>query len=282
MPDPTSESQSTPSASREIAEGLWHARPAGAVLASLGTDGARGLADAEARRRFARDGPNELTAEPPVPAWRRFLAQFESVLVLLLLSATVISLALWFLERDAALPYDAIAILAIVLLNATLGLRAGGARGAGRRRVAVDVRRRGDGDPRRRASAHSRPRARRGRLVLLEEGDTVPADARVLESIALRSSEAALTGESQPVDKTTDAVEADAALGDRVNMVFSGTAITYGRGRARRRRHGDAHRDGTRRRNARSRPRTSPRRCSASSITSASCSAWSSWRSPSR
>ena len=114
MPDPSNESQSTESGSRELADGLWHARPVGAVLASLGTDGARGLADVEARRRFERDGPNELDAEPPVPAWRRFLAQFQSVLVLLLIAATAISLALWFLERDAALPYDAIAIIAIV------------------------------------------------------------------------------------------------------------------------------------------------------------------------
>ena len=66
-------------------------------------------------------GRNELAAEPPVPRWRRFLAQFEDVLVILLLVATAISLALWFVERDAALPYEAIAIFAVVLLNATIG-----------------------------------------------------------------------------------------------------------------------------------------------------------------
>src|SRR6187399_2108568 len=113
MPSPSTEPQSTPPPSHEMADDRWHARPAGAVIASLGTDGARGLADVEARRRFARDGPNELATEPPVPAWRRFLGQFQSVLVLLLLAATAISLALWFVERDVALPYDAIAILAI-------------------------------------------------------------------------------------------------------------------------------------------------------------------------
>ena len=81
MPEVSSESQSSTPASRELADGLWHARPVGAVLATLGTDGARGLSDVEARRRLTRDGPNELAAKPPVPAWRRFLAQFQSVLV---------------------------------------------------------------------------------------------------------------------------------------------------------------------------------------------------------
>src|SRR5262249_19077547 len=66
-------------------------------------------------------GRNELAAEPPVPAWRRFLAQFRDVLVILLLIATVVSAVLWALERDTALPYEAIAILAIVLLNAVMG-----------------------------------------------------------------------------------------------------------------------------------------------------------------
>src|SRR5688500_15192541 len=91
------------------------------VLASLGSDAVRGLADAEARARLAREGRNELTAEPGVPTWRRFLAQFLDVLVLLLLVATAISAGLWVFERDAALPYEAIAILAVVLLNATMG-----------------------------------------------------------------------------------------------------------------------------------------------------------------
>jgi P-type Ca2+ transporter type 2C len=71
--------------------------------------------------RVERDGRNELTAEMPVPAWRRFLAQFRDVLVILLLAATAISVALWTVERDAALPYEAIAIFAVVLLNATMG-----------------------------------------------------------------------------------------------------------------------------------------------------------------
>ena len=215
-----------------VAHEPWHARPAGAVIASLGTDDARGLADVEARRRFARDGPNELATEPPVPAWRRFLAQFRSVLVLLLLAATAISLALWFVERGAALPYDALAILAIVLLNSTLGFvqesRAEQAVAALRSMSAAEATVIRDGE-RRRILARELVA---GDLVLVEEGDTIPADARVLESTALQTAEATLTGESLPVDKDTDALDADTALGDRTNMLFSGTTITYGRGRA--------------------------------------------------
>ena len=91
------------------------------VVARLATDGHRGLSDAEARSRLAEYGRNELAVEKPVPTWRRFLAQFQDVLVILLLAATGVSAALWALERDAALPYEAIAIFAVVLLNATMG-----------------------------------------------------------------------------------------------------------------------------------------------------------------
>jgi Ca2+-transporting ATPase len=92
-----------------------------AVLTSLGTDALRGLSDAEAQTRLRRDGPNELIAEKPVPAWRKFLAQFSDALVILLLIATAISAILWGIERDQPLPYEAIAILVIVFLNALLG-----------------------------------------------------------------------------------------------------------------------------------------------------------------
>ena len=90
------------------------------VLKALET-GRRGLSQEQAQARLKRDGRNELTAEKPVPAWRKFLAQFQDVLVILLLVATAISAALWLVERDAALPYEAIAIFAVVLLNATMG-----------------------------------------------------------------------------------------------------------------------------------------------------------------
>src|SRR5262245_47282995 len=89
--------------------------PTNEVAKSLGANVRHGLTDAEAAARLGRDGPNELAAEPPVPAWRKFLAQFQDVLVILLLIATAVSAAVWFYERDSALPYEAIAIFAVVL-----------------------------------------------------------------------------------------------------------------------------------------------------------------------
>jgi Ca2+-transporting ATPase len=91
------------------------------VAESLATSLRDGLGDAEARARLERDGPNELAAEQPEPAWRRFLAQFRDVLVILLLVGAAVSTALWLYERDTALPYEALAILAVVLLNAAMG-----------------------------------------------------------------------------------------------------------------------------------------------------------------
>jgi len=91
------------------------------LVAEFDTNEQHGLSDEEARSRIAQYGSNELAAEKPVPAWRRVLSQFRDVLVILLLVATAISAALWLVERDAALPYEAIAIFAVVLLNATMG-----------------------------------------------------------------------------------------------------------------------------------------------------------------
>src|SRR5215204_2940680 len=205
-------------------------QPVADVVESLGSHLQHGLAEAEAKARLERDGPNELTGEPPVPAWRRFVAQFQDVLVILLLIATAVSAALWFFERDTALPYEALAIVAVVLLNATMGYlqesRAEAAVAALRAMSAAEATVIRDGERQRVPSTQIVA----GDLVIIEEGDTIPADARVVESIGLQTAEAALTGESLPVAKDIDVVAADAALGDRTNMVFSGTTATYGRG----------------------------------------------------
>src|SRR5690242_1069354 len=95
-------------------------QPVEAVIAALGSNAEGGLTAEEARRRLARCGLNELQAEAPVPAWRKFLAQFQDVLVILLLIAAAISIGLWSYQRDEALPYDGLVILAIVLLNGIL------------------------------------------------------------------------------------------------------------------------------------------------------------------
>jgi len=198
------------------------------VIASLGTDRQRGLSGAEAASRLQRHGRNELTAEPPVAAWRRFLAQFRDVLVILLLVATAISIGLWAYERDAALPYEAIAIFAVVLLNATMGYvqesRAEAAVAALRAMSAAGATVVRDGTRRSVAATEIVP----GDIILVAEGDTIPADARLVESAALQTAEAALTGESLPAAKDIEAIAGDAPLGDRRNMIFSGTAATYG------------------------------------------------------
>ena len=207
-----------------------HALDAEVVVSALGTDARRGLSVAEAGTRLAKHGANALATRPPVPAWRRFAAQFRDVLVVLLLAATVVSASLWAMERETDLPYEAMAILAVVLLNALIGFlqeaRAEAALAALRRMSAAEATVLRDGARHRVPATELVP----GDVVMLEEGDTVPADARLVEVAALQTSEAALTGESLPVSKETDAVAPDAAIGDRRNMVFSGTAVTYGHG----------------------------------------------------
>jgi Ca2+-transporting ATPase len=202
------------------------------LFTALGTDGVQGLTDEEARARLERYGRNELAAEKPVPAWRRFLAQFQDVLVILLLVATAISAGLWAYERNAALPYEAIAIFAVVLLNALMGYlqesRAEAAVAALRAMSAADATVMRGGQRRSVPASEIVP----GDIILVEEGDTIPADARLIESAALQTAEAALTGESLPVTKDPAPIPDDVPLGDRDNMIFSGTAATYGHGKA--------------------------------------------------
>jgi Ca2+-transporting ATPase len=206
-------------------------QPVDEVLTAYDT-GRRGLSEEQVRARLKRHGPNELTAEEPVAAWRKFLAQFQDVLVILLLVATAISLGLWFYERESALPYEAMAIFAVVLLNGMMGYiqesRAESAVAALREMAAAQASVIRDGERRSIPAAEVVP----GDIILIEEGDTIPADARVIQSTALQVAEAALTGESLPVSKDVAPIQEEVPLGDRHDMVFSGTAATYGHGRA--------------------------------------------------
>jgi Ca2+-transporting ATPase len=221
VPTPTSTTPETSIAYRQRVDEL---------IAELQTDQHKGLTSDDARARLERFGRNELAAEPPIPAWRRFLSQFQDVLVILLLIATAISAALWVYERDAALPYEAIAIFAVVLLNATMGYiqesKAEAAVAALRAMSAADATVIRGGERRSVPATQIVP----GDVILVEEGDTIPADARLIESAALQTAEAALTGESLPVSKNTAPIDKDVPLGDRDNMIFSGTAATYGHG----------------------------------------------------
>ena len=202
------------------------------VIAALQSDAQHGLTSAEAAARLERAGRNELASEPPIPPWRRFLAQFQDVLVILLLVATAVSAGLWVYEREAALPYEAIAILAVVLLNATMGYiqesRAEAAVAALHAMSAADAIVVRDGERRAIHATDVVP----GDIILVEEGNTIPADARLLESAALQIAEAALTGESLPVTKSIEPIADEVPLGDRDNMIFSGTTATYGHGKA--------------------------------------------------
>jgi P-type Ca2+ transporter type 2C len=202
------------------------------VAEALAVDLGSGLSAAEAARRLAVDGPNELRAAPPVPTWRKILAQFRDPLIYLLLAAVVISLVAWVLGGGDGWPVDAIVIAAVVILNAVLGYvqeaRAESAVAALQEMTAVTSSVVRD----RRLVRIPSDQLVRGDLLVLAEGDAVGADARLTEAAALRVLEASLTGESEAVEKDASALPGPTALGDRRCMVFKGTAVAQGTGRA--------------------------------------------------
>lgn len=209
-----------------------HADTVEAVLAAFGTDASTGLTREEARARRVRYGANVLRLKPPEARWKKFLYQFRDPLVILLLAAIGISLGVWGLEGADDVPLETIAIAAIVILNAVMGYaqeeRAEQAVAALRRMTTTRVTILREGTRRKIPSTELVT----GDIVLVEEGDAVSADARLLEVTGLQVAEASLTGESEPVTKDVDPVQQDAELGDRTNMLYSGTVATFGRGRA--------------------------------------------------
>ena len=196
-----------------------------AVARELDTDGARGLSRDEAAARLLSFGPNELVERARVPAWRLFAGQFANTMILVLAAAAVITAVIG--DRK-----DTVVIGAIIVLNAVVAFvqeyRAEQAMAALRRLTAEEAHVVRDGTPERIAAAGLVP----GDLVVLSAGDVVPADLRLVEAQALRVDEATLTGESEPVGKSTEALGAgDGTLvAERRNLVFKGTAVTYGRG----------------------------------------------------
>src|SRR5690606_18225760 len=205
----------------------WQQEPA-ALAATLGSDLERGLSSAEAASRLARLGRNRFREAPPVPAWRRLLAQLRDPLVGLLLVAVLVSFAAWWVERGQTWPVDALVILAIVAANALIGF----AQETRADRAAAALARMSEASSTvlRDGRRHSVPATELvpGDLLLLGEGDAVGADARLVAANGLRVQEAALTGESEPVDKTPAMLDGEAGLADRGNMVFKGTAVTQG------------------------------------------------------
>ncbi|MGD9701096.1 MAG: cation-translocating P-type ATPase [Acidimicrobiia bacterium] len=196
-----------------------------AVVAALDTDAASGLSAVEARRRHELIGPNELAEATPVPRWRQFLGQFTDRLILILLAAAVVALVV---SRELKTP---LVVLAVLLLNGVIGFiqeqRAERSLEALRRMVVASARvRRGGSTLVVVPAAELVP----GDVVLIEAGDRVPADGRLLVAIGLEIDEAALTGESQPAVKSVARRE-EAALpvGDRSSMAYLNTIVTRGR-----------------------------------------------------
>ena len=217
------ETVSSPTDTRDTP--AWHTLSAASVAARLGSDPVRGLSDAVAGERLGRHGPNAIRAAARRGSLRMLAAQFTDFMILLLIAAAIVSGAI----GDAR---DTVVILAIVVLNALVGFvqeyRAEQAMAALKRLAApraVVVR---GGQCQTLKAETLVP----GDVVLLDAGNLVPADLRLLEAVDLRLGEAALTGESLPVEKHVAAqADAGAPVADRTNMAFKGTVVQYGRGR---------------------------------------------------
>jgi magnesium-transporting ATPase (P-type) len=209
-----------PSTASEVA--AWHAISADEVLKRLATDAGKGLDAVEATTRLQKYGPNRLPEGKKRGPFMRFLSQFNNVLVYVLLAAgfTKLMLNLWI---------DAAIIFGVVILNGLLGFiqegKAEKALESIRNMLSAEARTLRSGETRMIAAEELVP----GDIVLLESGDKIPADMRLVDAKNLRTEEAALTGESVPADKSTDPVTANATVGDRECMAFSGTMVVSGR-----------------------------------------------------
>lgn len=203
--------------------GIWQTLSAEQTAERLQVDPARGLGEREARARLERVGPNMLERGPDIAMWQMFLNQFKDFMVLVLLAATAIS---GFLGEWS----DAVTISIIVLLNAVLGVvqeyRAERSMEALRELTAPEARVVRDRLERKIPAAELVP----GDIVLLEAGDRVPADIRLVQTVDLEAVEATLTGESTPVRKHTRPLDREVGPADAGNMLFMGTVLTRGRG----------------------------------------------------
>jgi Ca2+-transporting ATPase len=190
----------------------------------VGTSATSGLSAQEAERRLAEIGPNELTAGSRVSPWKLLLEQFRNILILILLFAVALSIVLGHAT-------EAIVIGAIVVLAAVLGFvqeyRAERAIEALTRMAAPTATVVRDGREQQVPARDLVP----GDVLVLHAGDKAPADSRLIEAVNLQVEESALTGESLPVAKQTKALDSAESVGDRTNMVYTGTTVTYGRGR---------------------------------------------------
>ncbi|BBL70543.1 cation-transporting P-type ATPase [Methylogaea oryzae] len=203
----------------------WHALSAEQALQQLAADAGRGLSGAEAERRLAEYGYNRLPPPKRRPAWLRFLLQFHNLLIYVLLAAAAVTA--WLQDY-----VDTAVIVAVVVLNALIGYiqegKAESALEAVRNLLSPTAMVLRDG---RRWTVEAETLVP-GDMVLLQSGDKVPADLRVVEARTLRIDESVLTGESVPVEKSSQPTAAESPLGDRLGMAHSGTLVTYGQGLA--------------------------------------------------
>lgn len=217
-------------ATKSSSAASFHSIPLAKILESLDTSRKNGLSAADAAQRLATHGPNELQESGGRGLPHIIWEQVSSTMILVLVVAGFLA---WFLKGGGGLPIDAIAIFSIVILFVVLGVmqeyRAQKAISALKKMSSPKVRVIRDGQ----VIEISARDLVAGDLVQMETGVVVPADCRIVENYNLRVQEAALTGESEAVEKTSaDIANAEAALGDRKNMLFSGTHVTYGRGTA--------------------------------------------------
>lgn len=206
-----------------------HSKSIRDVLNDLAVDQTAGLSSAEALSRRSKYGENKLREKKQKTTFQRFLEQFKDVMILILIAAAIISFVVVCVEKNWGELFEPALILLIVILNAVMGVyqesKAEKALDALKNMSAPHARVIRDGKEEIIAAAELVP----GDIIRLEAGDFVPADARLLHSVSLKSEESALTGESVPSEKDADAEVAEKApLGDRSNMVFSGCSITYG------------------------------------------------------
>ncbi|MDM8301984.1 cation-translocating P-type ATPase [Collinsella tanakaei] len=205
------------------------------VLEDQSSNAETGLSDAVAQQRLAEFGPNKLDEEEKTPLWIRFFQQMADPMVIMLICAAVISAVTGMIQGESEWA-DVVIIMTVVIINSALGViqeaKSEEALEALQEMSAAQSKVIRDGKM---VSLHSSELVP-GDIVLLEAGDSVPADCRVLESASMKIEEAALTGESVPVEKHTNPISLDGAddvpLGDRKNMCYMGSTVVYGRGRA--------------------------------------------------
>ena len=210
---------------------LWHSKTAEETANELKTDN-KGLSSQEAKQRLTTYGPNELRKETRKSPLKILLEQFTDILMIILLFAVALSVGVGIYQGSMDEMIDAAIILIIVIASATLGFtqeyRSEKAVEALKKMTTPTASVSRDGKEARIPAAELVP----GDIILLYAGDRVPADGRLIEAFSLKTDEASLTGESAPVQKSTITLSEQTLLNDRENMVFTGTVIVYGRGKA--------------------------------------------------